>query len=156
MPAPQGGRGFNAPPGGTPANTRPAGPSIAELVLHTAPFVNRFEDKAAFSTATDLYDLATPAVPAASAIHKADVIDLTAKMRPDGSLDWTPPAGNWMVLRFGYSLLGISNHPATKEATGLEVDKLNDTYVKHYFDHYLDNYKNTVGSELMGSRGLST
>ena len=46
-------------------------------------------------------------------------------MHPDGTLDWTPPAGNWVVLRIGYSLLGITNHPATKEATGLEVDKLN-------------------------------
>ena len=153
MPVPQGGRGFNAPPGGAPANARPAGTSIAELVLHTAPRVNRFEDKAAFSTATDLYDLATPPVPAASAIHKADVIDLTAKMRPDGSLDWTPPAGQWVVLRLGYSLLGITNHPASPEATGLEVDKLNKAYVKAYFDKYLDNYKDTVGP-LMGKRGL--
>ena len=45
-------------------------------------------------------------------------------MRPDGTLDWTPPAGDWVVLRMGYSLLGITNHPATAEATGLEVDKL--------------------------------
>ena len=52
-------------------------------------------------------------------------VDLTSKMRADGTLDWTPPAGNWVVLRFGYSLLGITNHPATAEATGLEVDKLN-------------------------------
>ena len=58
-------------------------------------------------------------------IEKSDVIDLTGKMHPDGTLDWTPPAGDWVVLRFGYSLLGITNHPATAEATGLEVDKLN-------------------------------
>jgi (4-O-methyl)-D-glucuronate---lignin esterase len=152
MPVPQGGRGFNAPQGAR-ANTAPAGTSIAELVLHTAPRVNRFEDKAAFSTATDLYDLATPAVPPASAIHKAEVIDLTAKMRPDGSLDWTPPPGQWVVLRLGYSLLGITNHPASPEATGLEVDKLNKAFVKAYADKYLDNYKETVGP-LMGKRGL--
>ena len=58
-------------------------------------------------------------------LPKSDVIDLTSKMQPDGTLDWTPPAGDWVVLRFGYSLLGITNHPATAEATGLEVDKLN-------------------------------
>ena len=57
------------------------------------------------------------------------MIDLTSKMQPDGTLDWTPPAGDWVVLRFGYSLLGITNHPATAEATGLEVDKL-DTRVR--------------------------
>ena len=75
-------------------------------------------------------------------------------MRPDGTLDWTPPAGNWVVLRFGYSLLGITNHPATAEATGLEVDKLNRGYVKNYMDHYLDSYKETVGADYMGKRGI--
>ena len=58
-------------------------------------------------------------------LPKSDVVDLTSKMHPDGTLDWTPPPGDWVVLRFGYSLLGITNHPATAEATGLEVDKLN-------------------------------
>ena len=62
--------------------------------------------------------------------------------------------GNWVVLRFGYSLLGITNHPATKEATGLEVDKLNAGYVKNYMNGYLDSYKKTVGPELMGKKGI--
>ena len=61
----------------------------------------------------------------ADAVAKADVVDLTSKMHPDGTLDWTPPAGRLGRVRFGYSLLGITNHPATAEATGLEVDKLN-------------------------------
>jgi hypothetical protein len=74
-------------------------------------------------------------------------------MRADGTLDWTPPAGRWVVLRFGYSLTGHQNSPASPEATGLEVDKLNKGYVKAYFDNYLGQYKNTVG-ELMGKRGL--
>ena len=59
-----------------------------------------------------------------------------------------------MVVRFGYSLLGITNHPATAEATGLEVDKLNHGYVKNYMDGYLDSYKETVGADYMGKRGI--
>ena len=158
MAPPQGGRGgFGGMPNPVPAAPAappaPAATQIAELVLHPAACVNRFEDKAAFSTATDLYDLATPAVPAADAIGKANVIDLTAKMHPDGSLDWTPPAGQWVVLRLGYSLLGITNHPASPEATGLEVDKLNKADVKAYLENYLGQYKDTVGP-LMGKRGL--
>ncbi len=127
---------------------------IAELVLHPGARVNRFEEKAAFVPEPDLYGYATPAVPPASAIAKSDVIDLTAKMHPDGTLDWTPPPGNWVVLRFGYSLLGITNHPATAEATGLEVDKLDRRYVKKYMNTYLDSYKETVGPGLIGKRGL--
>ena len=127
---------------------------IAELVLYPGVRVNRFEDKAAFSPVADLYQFATPPVGAGEAVSKADVIDLTSQLRADGTLDWTPPAGHWVVLRFGYSLLGITNHPATAEATGLEVDKLNGGYVKKYMDGYLDSYKRTVGADFMGKRGI--
>jgi len=127
---------------------------IAELELHPGARVNRFEEKAAFVPVPDLYEYATPEVTPADVIEKSDVINLTNKMRPDGTLDWTPPPGNWVVLRFGYSLLGITNHPATAEATGLEVDKLNRAYVKNYMNNYLDSYKDTVGANMMGKRGI--
>jgi (4-O-methyl)-D-glucuronate---lignin esterase len=139
--------GFKMPP-------PPTDYEIAELTLHAGARVNHFEDKAAFVPVTDLYGFATPSVDPGSAVAKADVVDLTGKMHPDGTLDWTPPAGDWVVIRFGYSLLGITNHPATAEATGLEVDKLNAGFVKHYMDGYLDSYKNTVGPELMGKKGI--
>ena len=127
---------------------------VAELVLHSEPRVNHFEEKAAFVPEADLYQYGTPHVDAASAIKKSDVIDLTSKMRPDGSLDWMPPERKWVVLRIGYSLLGITNHPATPEATGLEVDKLDRRFVKDYFEKYLDSYKETVGADEMGKKGI--
>jgi hypothetical protein len=132
----------------------PADYEIAELALHTGARVNRFEEKAAFTPEPDLYGYATLPVAADDAISKSGIVDLSAKMHPDGTLDWTPPAGDWVVLRFGYSLLGITNHPATAEATGLEVDKLNSKFVKAYFDNYLDSYKETVGAEMMGKKGI--
>ena len=126
----------------------------AEIVLHSDPRVNHFEEKAAFVPEPDLYQYLTPEVDASSVIKKSDVIDLTSKLQGDGTLDWTPPEGKWVVLRIGYSLLGITNHPATPEATGLEVDKLDHRFVKDYFDKYLDSYKETVGAEEMGQRGI--
>jgi alpha-L-rhamnosidase len=135
-------------------NQPPTAYKVAELVLHPDPRVNRFEEKAAFVPEADLYQYATPEVDASVAIKKDGVIDLTAKMQPDGTLDWTPPEGAWVVLRIGYSLLGITNHPATPEATGLEVDKLDHRYVKDYFDKYLDSYKETVGADEMGKKGI--
>ena len=91
---------------------------IAELALHPGARVNRFEEKAAFTPMPDLYQFATPPDPTAEVVSKSDVVDLTSKLRADGTLDWTPPAGDWVVLRFGYSLLGITNHPATAGSHG--------------------------------------
>ncbi len=126
---------------------------ISELVLHPGARVNRFEEKAAFAPLNGLYDFPTPDVSPADTIHKADIVDLTARMRPDGVLDWTPPSGKWVILRFGHSLLGVTNHPASPEATGLEVDKLNPQHVRSYMTEYLDQYGSAAGP-LMGSRGL--
>ena len=128
--------------------------AIVRLALSTGARVNRFEEKAAFTPFPDLYQLATPSFASAEVVSKSDVVDLTANLRADGTLDWTPPPGDWVVLRFGYSLLGITNHPATSEATGLEVDKLNAGYVKNYMDGYLDSYKEAVGADWMGRRGI--
>jgi len=131
----------------------PEGTQIAELLLHTNARVNRFEDKAGFTSASGLYELATSPVSTSDAITKTEVVDLTTEMNPDGILTWTPPEGRWIVLRLGYSLTGHQNSPASPEATGLEVDKLNRDHVKAYFDHYLDLYKDATGG-LMGEHGL--
>ncbi len=136
-----------------PAAPAPPGPLIAELVLHTGARVHRFEEKAAFATLGVLSEVPTPAVAPDDAVRKGDVVDLTTKMRPDGTLDWAPPAGRWAVLRMGYSLLGRQNAPASPEGTGLEVDKLNAAHVKAYMTTYLDMYQSAVGP-LMGKRGL--
>jgi hypothetical protein len=126
---------------------------VSELVLHPGARVSRFEEKAGFANLRSFDGFVTPPVAASDAIRKNDIVDLTSKMHPDGTLDWTPPAGHWVILRFGYSLTGITNHPASPEGTGLEVDKLSREDVKQYMNTYLDNYKGAVG-DLMGKRGL--
>jgi hypothetical protein len=127
---------------------------VAELRLSNEPRVNAFELKAGFAVAPDYYALDADAGPDVAGIAAADVVDLTGKLRPDGKLDWTPPAGRWKVLRFGYSLLGTTNHPATVEATGLEVDKYDGAAVRRYLETYLATYADTTGPELFGQRGL--
>jgi hypothetical protein len=58
-----------------------------------------------------------------------------------------------MVLRFGYSLTGAKNGPASPEATGLEVDKLNRGSVRAYLDQYLNQYE-SASNGLMGKHGV--
>ncbi len=128
---------------------------ITELVLWSGARVNEFEKRAGFANARNFYEIADPKVAPEFIVPQADVIDLTGKMQPDGTLAWTPPPGLWRVLRIGSSLTGHENGPAPAEATGLEVDKLNRDYVKNYVDGYLKMYSETVGPELMGTNGIS-
>ncbi len=128
---------------------------ITELVLSSGARVNEWEKQAGFANARDFYAIGEPKVAPQFIVLQNDVIDLTGKMSPDGRLDWTPPAGQWMVLRIGYSLTGHENGPAPAEATGLEVDKLNRDYVKNYLDGYLKMYSDTVGPAMMGKDGIS-
>jgi hypothetical protein len=128
---------------------------ITELVLSSGARVNQFEKRAGFANARNFWAITDPNVAQPFIVPQNDVIDLTAKMKPDGTLDWTPPTGNWMVLRIGSSLTGHENGPAPAEATGLEVDKLNRDYVKNYVDGYLKMYADTIGASEMGKSGIS-
>jgi hypothetical protein len=134
-------------------DTKVQGTQIAELELYSVPRVNRFEDKAGFTAASDIDASATPSVPVSDAISKNEVIDLSSKMQADGTLSWIPPAGRWVILRLGYSLTGSQNGPASPDARGYEVDKLSAEHVKSYFTHYLDQYKDATAG-LMGKNGL--
>ena len=130
---------------------------LSELQLHRTARVHRFEEKAGFGTAPDYYAIATPVTrdTSAAAIPSGQVIDLTRQLRADGTLDWIAPPGEWVVLRLGYSLTGETNGPASPEATGLEVDKLNRLHGKSYMDTYLGMYADVVGTELIGRRGFN-
>ncbi|MFC4314210.1 glycosyl hydrolase [Steroidobacter flavus] len=127
---------------------------VSELRLFATPRIHHAEEKAGYAVAENYYALATAPVDSADAVPLDRVIDLTQKMQPDGTLAWTPPAGRWRIVRFGYSLTGKENHPATAEATGLEVDKLDRGHVNAYLDAYLGKYENAVGAQRLGAKGI--
>jgi hypothetical protein len=135
-----------------PATMKGRDHKITELVLASGARVNEWEKRAGYASARDYFAIRDPAVAPKFIVPQEAVIDLTGKMQADGTLDWTPPEGKWMVLRIGYSLTGHVNGPAPAEATGLEVDKLNRDDVKNYVDGYLKMY---AGVAPMGPEGIS-
>ena len=118
---------------------------VAELEFYSGPRVNHWQEKAAFANMLEYDTVPTPSVPASEAIRRRDVIDLTSKMRKDGTLDWDVPAGKWEIIRLGYSLTGEKNHPASREATGYEVDKLSRKHVDSYVKTYVDMISSALG-----------
>jgi hypothetical protein len=126
--------------------------AIGDFALFAADRIDRAEAKAGFATVPDYHALPTRT---AAGPAPQEVIDLSDRVSPDGSLAWTPPVGTtWRIYRFGWSLTGKTNHPASPEATGLEADKYDDAAVRRHLEHYLDLYRDTVGPELIGRRGI--
>ena len=65
------------------------------------------------------------------------VLDLTDRLTPDGTLDWTAPEGKWTILRYGHVNIGYKNGPAPAEATGWECNKLDPRGARVQFSNYV-------------------
>lgn len=126
---------------------------ISEFELHSASMVNFAEEHAGFTAYSRLDSYPTPAN-APDAVALADIVDITGNADASGSIDWEAPAGNWMVYRFGCSLIGKQNHPASPQGTGLEVDKLSATAMREYLSEYFSIYSDATGGRL-GKRGIN-
>jgi hypothetical protein len=136
---------------GAPSPTAPPpGTMIQEINLFTADRLHRFEEKAAFTPVMDV--AAKRTLHAVDVINTNEIVDITNRMDAEGKISWIVPSGDWKIMRFGYSLMGIDNHPASPEATGLEVDKMDPAAINRYFTNYLDQYKSATGG-LMGGKG---
>ncbi|MDF0544743.1 glycosyl hydrolase [Sphingobium sp. H39-3-25] len=129
--------------------------AIGEFQLGSEPRIDRFEQKAGYALASD-YDGMSGTAPAdGPVVDPAKVVDLTDRLRPDGTLDWTAPKGSdWRIVRLGYSLTGKTNHPAPPEATGLEVDKYDAAAVRRYLESYIGMYRDAAGAEWIGKKGI--
>jgi (4-O-methyl)-D-glucuronate---lignin esterase len=126
--------------------------SIRRLDFLPTARIDHFEAKSGFQSVVDPATLARAGnIPG---IDPDKVIDLTSRMKPDGTLDWTPPPGRWTILRFGWSLTGALNGPAEASATGLEVDKLDPAAVSDYVRQLFDLYSGQAGIRT-GATGIT-
>jgi hypothetical protein len=75
------------------------------------------------------------------------IINLTGKLKADGSLDWKAPAGNWTILRIGHTSTGHTNATGGG-GIGLESDKFNPAAVKLQFDSWYGEALKHGGPEI--------
>lgn len=131
---------------------RVKGEKLESLELFTVMKINHSQELGGFGIIHDFWKYHTPY--SKDAIRTSDIIDLTGKMTADGKLECSLPAGRWRIYRFGWSITGKINHPASPEATGLEVDKLDPDAWMRYFRTYLDLYKDAADG-MLGEKGIS-
>ncbi len=80
---------------------------------------------------------AYPSIPANECIRQKNIIDLTDKLRADGTLDWTVPEGNWTILRFVSRNNGAVTRPAPQPGLGFEADKFDTTALNNHLNDYI-------------------
>lgn len=69
-------------------------------------------------------------------VQPGQVLDISACRHGD-RLEWEAPAGEWIIQRLGMRPTGMQNGPAAPEGTGLEVDKLTETWLEEHFDGFI-------------------
>ena len=113
------------------------------------PFVNKqtgvLEKPVIEARKTYWRDIAVLAVPAEGPIAKDQVIDLSGKMDASGKLEWTAPAGKWLIYRFGHTTMGALTQPNQWEILGLECDKMSEKAVTFHLRHVLGELKKHLG-----------
>ena len=88
-------------------------------------------------------------------VSRQETVDLTAKLDVAGKLNWNMPAGDWTILRAGFTPSGRENHPAPVEGTGLECDKFNpaalDAHWAGFMQKLVADAGPLAGKTFMGS-----
>ena len=80
-----------------------------------------------------------PATPGEEDVATDGVIDLTAKVGADGSLNWDAPAGDWEILRFGYTIGDHSYVSTSSEGwQGYSIDVYSAKAFQHYWDQIVE------------------
>jgi len=72
-----------------------------------------------------------------SAVKQNQIVNLTEKLRSDGSLDWKIPAGKWTVMRFVKRNNGAVTRPAPAPGLGFEADKFDTTSFNDHYNKYI-------------------
>ncbi len=118
-----------------------------KALYYRAPYTSKEGVKPYFPTHTDYQEIS------GSAIDKSKIVDITEKLKPDGSLEWDVPPGNWTIMRFGKRNNGAVTRPAPEPGLGFECDKFDTVAFKAHFDQYIGKLIKKVGPRKEGVSG---
>lgn len=114
--------------------------NLASVVLSAMPTVHHLQGKNA-STWGRSRLITDQEVPRSSCIQRKDIVDLSSRLRADGSLsNWHPGDGDWRIVRFGC----VSRFIPT--GGGLECDKFSPDAARIVFDGWFKQIQNKFPS----------
>lgn len=84
-------------------------------------------------------------VPTTALIDPKRMIDLTQHVDTAGVLRWEAPAGNWTIVRVGYTPTGSLNRSAPDTGIGLECDKFSREAITAHFTKMMESLLPALG-----------
>ena len=81
----------------------------------------------------------------AGVIAPDKIVDLTKNLKPDGTLEWEVPAGNWTVVRMGRRINGAGTRPAPSAAEGCESDKFDAEAIDFHLSKFVGTLLEKIG-----------
>ena len=113
---------------------------IREKALFFRDFSTKADFRPYFSTSASYVEPGPAGV-----IQPDQIVDLTKQIKPDGTLNWNVPAGDWTIVRMGRRPTGACTNPAPLSGFGLECDKFDakalDDHLSHYVGILLDKIR---------------
>ncbi len=94
-----------------------------------------------------------PHLPDGTVISKSQILDLTDKLLPDGTLNWVVPEGNWTIMRFGRRNNGAVTRPAPLPGLGFECDKFDTVALNAHLNEYIGKLLRKIGEPDTKSSG---
>ena len=85
--------------------------------------------------------------PGDAVIGEAEIVVVKNAVGADGKFTWNVPAGEWEVMRLGYTTTGHTTSPATPAGKGLELDKFSKAAVDFHFDRHIQRFVDAAGEQ---------
>ncbi|MFC1766300.1 glycosyl hydrolase [Planctomycetota bacterium] len=105
-------------------------PFLGYLFLQSNPRTDNWEAKAAFALRELMQDHVLQYGQECT-ITPNRILDLSHKLSAN-RLDWSPPKGDWTILRFGHVNMEVVNGPSPKELQGWESSKLDKAALENH------------------------
>jgi hypothetical protein len=81
-----------------------------------------------------------------TAILPDKIVEVTTFLKPDGTLEWEAPKGNWTVVRFGTTNNGAVTRPAPLPGVGFEADKMDTAAVNAHLANFTGKLLQRIGT----------
>ena len=130
---------------------RDAADGLSGITLSSRARPDRWQEKANYFS--EFHDAGASVEYGSGAVDPDRILDLSARLKADGTLDWTVPPGDWMIMRIAAESTRGSIKHGRANLMGLECDKMSREAARLQFVSYAGRIIDTlarIGAKPLG------